>query len=202
MFFLLAAAIGLAIGLLLGGSMAGFARLRFRWPLFVVAALVMKNVAFTSFLSHMPWIPFVYLLSLIGLLGWTLYHAGRLPALWLVSAGVAMNLMVVISNGGHMPVPMSLVVKGSPALQAAMAGGSNGQYIVADAGTHLLWLGDWLEMPGPIHRFFPQAYSPGDYLIALGLVLLPMLLCRPPALSRAWVRASQFAGRRSPRPQV
>ena len=198
MFFLGVAGAGLALGMLLGGSLNGFASLRFRWPFFVLVALLFKDLAFVSPLSKTPWIPYVYLLSLIGLLAWTVYHWAKLPAVWLVSAGVAMNLMVVIANGGHMPVPLALVVKAIPMARAAISSGSNGQYIIAGPQTHLLWLGDWLEMPWPLYHFFPQAFSPGDFLVGAGLFGLTFLVCRPRALNRV----HQFAGRRPVRPEV
>ena len=198
MFFLAIAGAGLALGLLLGGSLNGFTSLPFRWPLFVIFALLMKNVAFLGPLSKTAWIPYVYLLSLIGLLAWTIYHWSRLPAMWLISAGVAMNLMVVVANGGHMPVPLALVLKASPIARRALSGGPSGQYMIAGPHTHLLWLGDWLEMPWPLYHIFPQAFSPGDFLIGFGLFGLTLMVSRPAALRRVL----QFADRRAARPQV
>lgn len=195
MFFLAGGGLGLALGLLLGGRFGELARLRFRWPLVVALALVIKDAAFISSLATSPFVGLIYVVSLIALLAWSVWHWRGIPAIWLVSVGVAMNLMVVIANGGHMTVTRELALKISAKTQPIAEHGSYGQYMVASAGTHLNWLGDWISLPQPIHRFFPQAYSPGDLVMFVGMVLMLLLATRPRLLGRHLGDAPIAAGR-------
>ena len=179
MFFLAGAAAGLILGLLAGGRLGNLAQLKFRWPLVVILALVVKDAAFLSSLATAWFVGAVYTLSLIGLLAWTLWHAPRLRAMWLVSVGIAMNLMVVAANGGHMTIPLALARKAAPVAQGIAKYGQWGQYMLQGPNTHLNWLGDWLEMPWPLYRYFPQAYSPGDFVMFFGIVILVFLGTSP-----------------------
>lgn len=201
MFFLAGGGLGLVVGLLLGGRFGELARLRFRWPLVVAIALVTKDAAFVSSLATSPFVGLIYVISLIALLAWTVWHWRRIPAIWLVSVGVAMNLMVVIANGGHMTVTRELALRISGKTQPIVERGSYGQYMVATADTHLNWLGDWISLPQPIHRFFPQAYSPGDLVMFVGMVLMLVLATRPRLLARA-LGPPSIAGRQPEQPGV
>jgi len=41
--------------------------------------------------------------------------------------------------------------------------------------THLNWLADWLALPGPLGTWLPEAYSPGDMVVALGIAVVAFL---------------------------
>jgi hypothetical protein len=56
-----------------------------------------------------------------------------------------------------------------------------GQYILAGPDTRLNWLGDSFHMPNPIYQLFPQAYSPGDLVMALGILVVGFLATRLPS---------------------
>lgn len=201
MFFLAGALVGLVLGLLAGGRLGNLALLKFRWPLVVLLALLIKDAAFLSSLSTAWFVGLVYTLSLAALLAWTLWHAPRMPAMWLVAAGIAMNLMVVVANGGHMTVPLSLARKAAPVAQGIAEHGQWGQYMLVGPNTHLNWLGDWLEMPAPLYRLFPQAYSPGDFVMFFGIFLLVFLATRP-RLPRLGPGRLQIADRQPRHPGV
>jgi hypothetical protein len=64
--------------------------------------------------------------------------------------------------------------------------GSYGPYILAGPDTRLAWLGDSIQLPGPVGSLFPQAYSPGDLLSLAGLAVVLFVATRsarraPPA---------------------
>ncbi len=168
---------GLVAGLAAGGRFVRLLEVRFRWPLLVVAAYVVKEagVLFTP-LATSPVAPWLYVVALAALVGWTLWHRRRLPGIEVVALGMAMNLLVVLANLGHMPVSRALADRGPREL---LVRGVLGQYVLAGHGTRLDWLGDWIELPGALGRLLPQAYSPGDLVAALGMAITLFLVVRP-----------------------
>jgi uncharacterized protein DUF5317 len=161
--------VGLVLGLLSGGRLENIARLRFRWPWLLVGAVVVREVILITPLGRFDGARFVYVAALIVILTWTIQHWGRARGMWLASAGIAMNLLVIVANGERMPVAHEL------AGSLLRHGGTIGQYTVMGDTTHLNLLGDWIA-------FFPvpEAYSVGDVLIALGLAIVMFSAARNP----------------------
>ena len=164
MLLLVALAVGLVAGVATGGRLGNLANLRFRWPLFVLAVLVIREGALIRPFNSIDGVQYVYAVSLAALVAWTIWHIPRLPGVWLVTAGAALNLVVVLANGSRMPV--------APALAGILAvRGHIGQYVVMGPDSQLNWLADWIGVPGPLGG----AYSPGDVLVALGIGLVAFL---------------------------
>ncbi len=165
MLWLLAIGFGVVLSLAAGGSLSNLARLKFRWPWFLVGAVVIREVVTFTPLSRIEGAQYVYVVSLALIVVWTIWHLKRLPGIWLVTAGALSNLTVVAANGGRMPVSVDIA-------RTQLGGilfqrGTIGQYTLMGPDTHLGFLGDWLSV-WPL----PQAYSPGDLLIAVGLALV------------------------------
>ena len=167
MVWLAALAIGIVGGLATGGKIGNLARMRFRWPWLIVAALVVRVGAVLPPLSRIDGIQWVYVGALTAVLAWTIWHIDRLPGIWLVAAGSAANLFEIAANGGRMPVAPEIA---GPLVQR----GQIGQYTLMGPGTHLNWLADWIGLPGPLH----EAYSPGDLIVALGIAIVVMRAMR------------------------
>jgi hypothetical protein len=153
--------IGIVFGLLTGGRLENVARMRFRAPWILVGAVAVREVILLSPLGRYDGARFVYIASLIVILTWTIQHWSRLRGMWLASAGIALNLVVIVANGERMPV--------APELAGSLVrhGGTVGQYTVMGDATRLNLLGDWIALY-PV----PEAYSVGDVLIALGLAIV------------------------------
>jgi Family of unknown function (DUF5317) len=166
--FLLAIAFGIALGLLGGGNLSNLARLKFRWPLVLVAAVLMRYVVIFTPLSRVDGAQYVYAASLAVIVLWTVWHLRLLPGVWLVTLGGASNLLVVLANGGRMPVDATLAANQLGGVLAHR--GHIGQYTVMGPDTHLGFLGDWLSL-----GLLPEAYSPGDILIAMGVALVILI---------------------------
>jgi Family of unknown function (DUF5317) len=164
----LAIVFGLVLGLAGGGNLSNLARLKFRWPLLLVAAVALRYVVIFSPLSRVEGAQYVYAASLAVIVLWTVWHLRLLPGVWLVTLGGTLNLIVVLANGGRMPVDATFAASqlGGILLQR----GHIGQYAVMGPDTHLGFLGDWLSL-GPL----PEAYSPGDVLIAMGIALVILI---------------------------
>jgi len=157
--WLFAIVLGIVFGLLTGGRVGNLARLKFRWPALVVAAVLAREVVLLTPLNRVEGAQYIYVASLAGIVIWTVGNLERLPAMWLVTAGAAINLIVVSVNAGRMPVAREFAA-------SLLRHGHVGQYVVMGSGTNLNFLGDWIWLY-PV----PEAYSPGDVLIALGLAI-------------------------------
>jgi hypothetical protein len=166
--FLVALALGVIVGLAVRGSLEKFARLRFRWPWLVVAALVVREATVLTPLRNVDGIQLVYSASLAALVAWTVWHIKRVRGLWLVAIGSTLNLVVIAANGGRMPVAAELA-------GSLVQRGHLGQYTLMGSGTRLNWLADWIALPGPV-RF--EAYSPGDLVVAVGIAVVIVLAMR------------------------
>lgn len=93
------------------------------------------------------------------------------PGFWLLGTGLFANLIVIIANGGLMPITPEMVRKLNPgAPEGSWAIGErlgNGKDIVLPAAdTHLWFLSDRFYPPDWLH--YSVAFSLGDVLIAAG----------------------------------
>lgn len=159
---LAAIVVGLVLGLVTGGSVANLARLKFRWPWLLLVAVVLRYGEVFSPLSRIEGTQYLYVVSLALIVLWTVWHFRLLPGVWLVTAGGLLNLAVVLTNDGRMPVDATLAARHLGGILVQR--GHIGQYVVMGPGTHLSLLGDWITVPP-----FTEAYSPGDLLIGLGI---------------------------------
>jgi Family of unknown function (DUF5317) len=177
-FLLVGAAVGLLAGLATGGSLRPLVALRIGWPmlLVVLVALAIKELGVFGPLARSDLTPWLFVTSNLALVLWAIWHRRRLRGVELVGLGIALNLVVVASNSGHMPVAPALAHQGPPEL---LRYGVWGQYVLAGPGTRLNWLGDGIRLPAPIDRVFPQAFSPGDLVSWVGLAVVLFLLTRP-----------------------
>ena len=173
MLWLVAIALGLVVGLVTGGSIDNFSRVRFRWPVVLIIAVVIREAVLLTPLNRFDAMRFVYLVALAAIVVWTIWHFRLLPGVWLVTVGGALNLLVIGVNDARMPV--------APALAGSLLGrGEIAQYTLMGPGTNLSALGDWISVPP-----FPEAYSPGDVVIAAGLALVIFFITRRPIRAQA-----------------
>lgn len=170
MLWLLAVVVGLVFGLVVGGRVSNLARLRFRWPWVPVVAVLVREAVLLTPLNRVGGAQYIYLLALAAIVVWTIAHFGRLPGVWLITAGAALNLLVIAVNAGRMPVASEF------AAGLTRHGGTLGQYTVMNTSTHLNLLADWIYL-NPV----PEAYSPGDVFVALGLAILVFVSTATPA---------------------
>ncbi|HEX6548674.1 MAG TPA: DUF5317 family protein [Candidatus Dormibacteraeota bacterium] len=174
--------VGLVAGLLAGGRLGRLVEIRFKWPVVVLAALLIKELGVISPLARTPLAPALYTLALAVLAVWTALHRQRLPGVELVAVGMLMNLVVVVANLGHMPVSVELARFGPPEIFKT---GVLGQYMLMGRGSRLDFLGDYISLPGTLGRILPQPYSPGDIVACLGMALTLFLAVRPVELRGA-----------------
>jgi Family of unknown function (DUF5317) len=170
--FLVEIVLGAAFGLLTGGRIENLAKLQFRWPWLILAALIVRVAILLTPLNSVEGAQYVYLLALVAIVAWTNWHWRRIRGIWLVSLGATLNVLVIAANGARMPVARELA-------GTLLHRGTVGQYTLMGANTNLNLLGDWIRLyPAP------GAYSLGDVIIALGLAIVVFLAVRNPLPNR------------------
>ncbi len=158
-------AAGVLVGLLLGGRPASLAEVRFRWWAVALAGLGFQLLLFSEPLaSHVGDAgPLLYTISTAVVLAALLRNL-RLPGFAIIAAGAALNLAVIVANGGRMPADPAAfaALTGQPAVPTDRF--SNSQ--IASPDTLLAFLGDTMVLPRPLP--FANVFSIGDLLIGLG----------------------------------
>lgn len=165
MFILYAILIGLVLGFLLGGRLAGLATIQLRWSWVMLGGLLVQVVLFSEPVS-----------ARIGTLGPPIYMASTaavivavlanraVPGMLIVAVGAASNLAAIVANGGYMPA--------DPGAVRALGGGhptaySNSAIIENPA---LAPLTDIFALPTWVP--FANVFSIGDVVIGVGVAVV------------------------------
>ena len=175
--------IGLAVcvGFAAGGSLRHFERFRVHWWAVALVGLALQGIPFTSGVSQ-P-IGTAALLGSYVLLGSFAFVNRRLPAVWLVMVGLALNFVVIGVNDG-MPVSAgALEVSGASA--RGLAGEGTLKHHLMGPGDTLTPLADVIGIPPPVG----VVISIGDVILYAGVAILVVAVMlgrsgenrRPPA---------------------
>jgi len=175
--------IGLAVcvGFAAGGSLRHFERFRVHWWGVALAGLALQGIPLTSGVSR-P-IGTVALLGSYLLLGSFAWVNRRLPAVWLVMVGLALNFVVIGVNNG-MPVSVRALEVAGASAEGLAGGGTLKHHVMGRADT-LTPLGDVIGIPPPIG----VVISIGDVILYAGVAILVVVVMlgrsgenrRPPA---------------------
>jgi len=162
--------LGLVLGLLAGGRLRNLAEIRLRWTGLLVAALVLRfatEAALNAGIDVVEALRLPLLVAAFGVLLIPLWVNRTYPGLSLAFLGVLSNGLVILVNGGYMPI-------WEPALAYAgltPADVTRSFHVIVDPNAQdflgrLLILGD--VIPVPI-SFIQNVYSLGDLFLGLGL---------------------------------
>jgi hypothetical protein len=176
--FLIAAFLSGAVGLIRGGRFGNLARLTFRWSALVLLALGLQIFVIygPGRLDTRPYsFSALLILCSYGLLMVAVVANWQIPGMLLLGLGVALNFLVILVNGGWMPVTADhLAVSGLISSSTSLAPGQRVMYskdlIVASQETHLRWLSDVFVIPRA--GLLSTVFSTGDVLMMLGLFWL------------------------------
>ena len=162
--------LGLLLGLRAGGRLDNLANIQLRWPLLLIAAVLVRfgtegllnlHVGIVDEL-RVPLLAAGFGLLLVGL--W--FNRGY-PGLSIAFVGILLNGLVIVVNGGHMPIwATSLAAAGltpedvTSALHFVVPGQASDFFL------HALILGDIIPIPIPIIQ---NVASLGDMFLTAGL---------------------------------
>lgn len=193
--------IGVAVAMLRGGSLSGWTRVQVSWSVVALASLGLQLVLHNAPIDRQPWAitfgPLVWIACLASLMAMLVRNCVAHPAArgaWAVAAaGVGLNLLVVVSNGGYMPqsadartaVHGLLTEQTEPKLR---------NIVTLTDQSRLGFLGDVIAEPA----WLPNAnvISLGDVLLGAGLAWWAFLITagRPPSWWTGWPRRPTWAG--------
>ena len=132
-------------------------------------------------------------LALVG----ALRNRGLGPAVWVATLGLALNALVIVANGGYMPVNAVALraAQGAPRVRAVADVRLFNNTHLAGPTTRLTPLSD--VIPVRLAGGVGNVYSVGDFLLTAGIAALVYGTTRPRSLareghtprSRAWGRA-------------
>lgn len=166
-----------ALGWLIGGRLAGIARLRMRsmWLLWLALALQLSQYAPAFRLGPAGAGHRVLLVMSYGSVAlWLLRnvavqrHRGLRIGLAVVGFGWALNAAAVVVNNG-MPVSTAATQRaGAPAAftDSALEQGDLYKHVLSTSATHLRPLGDVIPLP-----LLHEVVSPGDVVLWLGILI-------------------------------
>ena len=165
MFILYSVVIGLAVGFLAGGRIAGLAGLRIRWSAAIVVGLLTQVALFSDLVAQRVGDlgPVLYVASTVLVLA-AIVRNRAIPGMTVVIAGAACNLAAIIANGGFMPAGRAALEALGKTVPAVYSNSSA-------ASDPALWpLTDMFALP----RWLPWAniFSIGDVLIGVGIGLV------------------------------
>lgn len=153
--------LALGAGALLGGRVSGLSRLPVRHLPWLGCAFAAQLVA--ALVSDVTIHQLALLVSaaLAARFAAGNLHLAGIP---LAAAGLLLNALVIVVNGG-MPVSEHAAARAGVPLDGAVAAGR----VVAGADTRLNALGESIPVPLPV---LPEVDSPGDLLVAAGVGLI------------------------------
>ncbi len=176
------AIIAVLVGLALGGSLDNLSRQRLRWWPVALLALGVQIPLYSPPFNSWPGVialgaPLgVITTAMIALLLVRNATGAVRAACLLAAAGVALNLVVIVINGGWMPRLQPVAGRVGDLNQRV----SNTAPVGSD--TRLAWLGD--SIPEPPWLPLSNVLSPGDILLASGAAWWVFAATRPADTAR------------------
>ncbi len=168
---ILGVVLGLLLGLWAGGSIGNLATIRLRWVPLLFAAVVVRvgtEALLNAGIGAVDAIRVPLMLIGFGLLITGLWFNRSYPGLSLAFVGILLNAVVILVNGGFMPIwAPSLQLAGfvpsdvNSALHVIVGGALDAEFLV-----RAVFLGDIIPVPIPIIR---NVASLGDLFLTLGL---------------------------------
>lgn len=168
MILLIFAALGLLLGFATGGSVRRLSRYTLTGILLPIVALIIKSGA-SALLTPQTGAVAVCLVQYALLFGFILLNARR--SIWplFVFVGSLLNMLVIVLNGGCMPVSATLL-SGAGERVSQLVQGRIYAYCLMNGTSKLPFLGDIIRVgPAGVPLGFASA---GDILLGVGVAIL------------------------------
>jgi len=197
-----AVGVGLLIGFLTGGSLAGFGLARFRLLPLLVLSVVIQVLIFTPILGQTEIVgrtgAYIYMATLLATM-YVFYKNLHIPGLVVILIGAILNGVAIFSNGGYMPTKAELLDEAGRLanVQQSEEAAARGERlthtnsVIADDDTRFVFLGDIFALPESVP--LSNVYSIGDIFIAVGggATTARTMHLKPAATSRRRVSQEQ-----------
>jgi uncharacterized protein DUF5317 len=172
MFVLIVIGVAIVVGFIAGGSLRPFEHLRVHWWGAALAGLVLQGIPLTGGLGR-PLGSAVVVGSYGMLLGFAWVNR-RLPAVWVVMAGLILNLVVIGVNGG-MPVSAGALERAGAGAEQLLGAGTLKHHLMGPEDT-LTPLADVIGLPPPVSA----VVSIGDLILygGVGALVVAVMLGR------------------------
>lgn len=174
--------VAIVIALLRGGSLRNFESLDVRAVWLAFAALALQLLLFNPFFDASiiprPFIPALYIASMLLLLVWAGLN-WRVAGIPLAGVGLLLNTIAIIANGGYMPVGLEQArIAGKLVNYSAGSDAIANNSIILPREQIRLWpITDILAIPANIP--LANVFSIGDVLLFLGIgYLCYATMCR------------------------
>ena len=180
---MLIAVVALAIAVLVPaarGKLSNLGRLRLRGVWIVCAALGVQTIALVVAKVPQGAARAVHIATYVAILAFIVANR-RIPWIWVLAIGTALNFVVISANGGVMPASHhELQVAGL----SNEAGFHNSSF---NAHPHLGVLGDIFATPPSLP--LANVFSVGDVILLVGLAMVIVAISRtPPATESTYMR--------------
>lgn len=178
MLLLYSIVVGLVAGRLLGGRVRNLEQVHFVWWQLALAGLFVQLALFADPIQERVGAegPFIYVASTLVVMAALLRNL-RLPGLGIIAVGAALNLIVIVANGGFMPSSGAVWLELTGVAAVPVAHYSN--VILIGPETVLPFLGDVFVFPRPLP--LATAFSIGDAFIGVGAIAFLVAGMRRPA---------------------
>ncbi|MFC0216672.1 DUF5317 domain-containing protein [Paenibacillus chartarius] len=164
---------GLLFGFLRRGSIKNFASIRLKYGWMFPLLLLIQIFVFV-FQSKLGWLEAIsnYTFAAVYIIGFIFLWMNRKErGFLLVLAGAFLNFLVMIVNGGRMPVSIEAaeVALDPFFVEILRQGITYGKHTAMTAQTHLTFLGDIIPLTKPYYK--QQVISIGDVIESIGIMI-------------------------------
>jgi Family of unknown function (DUF5317) len=187
--------ISFIVGVLRKGNLRAFSQLNLKWgwvfPLLLVVQLAVFSFQNDSeFLGQLSGSIYV-VVYIVGLI--FLFLNRKNPGFILISIGVFLNFIVMVLNGGRMPVSVEASAVLDPGYIQALKESLYAKHTMLTSTTHLGFLGDVIPISDPYPR--TQIISIGDIIMNIGIFFfIQYLMVKHPLAKRGNVAPLSMKG--------
>jgi uncharacterized protein YebE (UPF0316 family) len=163
--------ISVILGLLRGGSFRSFSELRLNYGWIFPALLAVQLIVFIT-QNNFSWMAAIspYIFIAVYVVGLCFLWMNRdQKGIMLIWIGVLLNFIVMIANGGRMPVSLDAAAILDPAFTTFLKEGLYAKHQILTDASVFGFLGDIIPLSHPYPR--EQVISIGDVIINIGIFM-------------------------------
>lgn len=157
--------IGLIVSFIMGGSFQGFLTISLRYSWLIPVSFLIQFLSIYIFPNQLL---IAVIISNIGLMLFCVLNFKHSGFKYML-IGIVLNQVVMVMNGGRMPVDINAAKILSPQDVPALIAGEYGKHVALSEHTYLNFLGDIFFLQYPYPR--PIIISIGDIIFSIGVIL-------------------------------